>query len=437
MAKKKVLNKEVEPSVKDVVKQIKRIAYLIDKEPGQVTLRDCSENGLSERQIRKYGGLGVIKKANFPDVEKQLGDIKDQKDSTKYVTKLENELASKQVFEKLMSQVVEQIKPLPKIKFKKANKVKNNEMIEVVGMLNDTHIGLIVDGEEIGGINSFDFTEACRRFALYAKQLGEYKDHKRSQVTKLRLVLNGDLIAGIIHGLETKTIHLLIHQFNAAVHIFAHTISYLATKYSSIEVECIPGNHCRVIHKDGGARPVAEVYDSYSNMVFYALSAAFKNSKEIKFNVPKTAYGFMDLPAGRCMYAHGDHIFSKALGNPGSSINVKGLSNAIRDFNAGEISKGLKPIKLLLLAHVHTFAHFMTADGVEVYIAPSLVGLDQFAHSLTINNSFTGQVVFESTKNFILGDSRLIRLNEADKDKSLDTIIPVYKKELKWSKNDT
>jgi hypothetical protein len=111
------------------------------------------------------------------------------------------------------------------------------------------------------------------------------------------------------------------------------------------------------------------------------------------------------------------------------------MSEAIRDFNAGEISKGNKPVKLMLFGHVHTFAHFITNDGVEVYVSPSLVGLDAFAHSLTINNNFLAQPIFESTKDFILGDSRLIRLNAADNDNSLDKIIPVYEKELKYGGN--
>ena len=50
------------------------------------------------------------------------------------------------------------------------------------------------------------------------------------------------------------------------------------------------------------------------------------------------------------------------------------------------------------------------------------------------NNNFIAQPVFESTKDFILGDSRLIRLNAADQDPELDKIIPVYSKELKWVK---
>ena len=135
------------------------------------------------------------------------------------------------------------------------------------------------------------------------------------------------------------------------------------------------------------------------------------------------------------MFAHGDHVFSKAIGNVGTAINVKALSIAIKNFNSGEVVKGNAPIKLLLLGHVHCYAHFITDDDVEVYIAPSLSGADSYSHSLTINTNFAAQVVFESTPEFILGDSRLIRVLKADKLSELDKIIPTYNKELKWIKS--
>ena len=133
--------------------------------------------------------------------------------------------------------------------------------------------------------------------------------------------------------------------------------------------------------------------------------------------------------------AHGDTLFSRALGNPGTSINVKSLSNEIRAWNAAEVSRGRAPVKLLLFGHVHSYAHFITADGVEVYIAPSLSGTDAYSHgAFNANTNLVGQVVFESTPNFIMGDSRLIRLNSADKDASLDRLIPIYENSLKWKK---
>src|SRR5258708_40174716 len=93
------------------------------------------------------------------------------------------------------------------------------------------------------------------------------------------------------------------------------------------------------------------------------------------------------------------------------------------------------PVKLVLFGHVHNFAHFITSDGVEVYIAPSLSGTDGHSFgSYNANTNTIGQVLFESTPKFILGDSRLVRLKEADNDSTLDELIPIYHNSLKWQK---
>lgn len=419
-----------------IVKAIKTAAKSSNKHPLDIDRADLISSGfVTDWELRKVGSLKSIKTKFFPVANKDLVTIRKTSKHNAYVKKLETALGDKLSFQEELKEIMlSEITPLPKIKqtFKTNGKKKLHR--EVVAMLNDTHVGVIIDPNEIGGLNQFDFREAGRRFAYFVKEVAGYKTHARHEVQKLHLILNGDLTAGIIHGLETKGIHLLIHQQNALLHILTHAISYLALSYANIEVHGMTGNHSRGIHKNHGQRAVSEVYDSYEAMVFYGLSVAFRNNTNIKFNVPITPYGFIDLPAGRALYAHGDHIFSKALGHTGSTINVKSLSTAIKDFNAGEIIKGNPPVKLLLFGHTHCFAHFITNDGVEVYVAPSLSGTDSYAHSLTINTNFVAQVVFESTPDFILGDSRLVRVAKADGMVELDSIIPEYKRELRWNK---
>lgn len=414
---------------------MKDIAKQIGVNPSELKLNDLSKNGLAERQIRNVGGLSAIKKAHFPEVEKELSEIAENRDSGKYINSLENRLGNKEFLERTIINVIkEKLTPLP-IPKNQTKKVKKNKKHnrEVVAMLNDTHYGLIVNPEEVDGLNKFSWTEACRRTAYFINEVNDYKPHVRNETTKLHLILNGDLINGIIHGLTSRTMELWVHQMNGALHILVNAIHQLSSGFTEIEVHGIGGNHEELPHKrEHGKRATQEHYDNFSNAMFYSLSVAFKQYKNVKFNFPKTPYLFMNLPAGRAMVCHGHNMFSKQLGNPGTSINVKSLSSAIREFNAGEQLKGRDPIKLVLFGHTHTYAHFITIDGVEVYVAPSLSGIDSFAHQLTINTNFIGQVVFESTKDFILGDSRLIRLKSADNNKELDEIIPIYKNELKY-----
>lgn len=387
---------------------------------------------MSLRQVEyHFGSFSKTRDALFPK-EKDLAANHAIKEQKSYIGKLESQLGRRLNFEEeLLAVVGRQIKSLNPVKYKGVKSQKKNQLRELVVMLNDTHYGLIVDKEELNNNNEFGWTQACRRTAMLIREAVTYKPHARKEVGKVHLVINGDIIAGIIHGTTTKGLELWVHQMNGALHILTHAIQTLVAEFPEVEVHGISGNHDDAIHKrEHGKRAVSEKFDSYINATLYSLSVVFKNNPRVKFNIPKTPFMFLNLPGGRAMAAHGDTVFSKSLGNPGRSINVKGISDAIKSFNAGEIAKGKAPIKLVLLGHVHTYAHFITEDGVEVYIAPSLSGVDSYAQSLTINQNFIGQVVFESTKEFILGDSRLVRLQQADEDRTLDEIIPIYKNEL-------
>lgn len=385
----------------------------------------------SKRTWQRKGGFAKIKATLLPDHDKDLKTIVKLGQAGSYIGKLEKTVGQKLNIEEMVQEVIKGLKVKIQPQKRQVSNKELKDKVQMVAMLNDVHYGMVVDGDENGGLNSYNWKEAGRRTALFIKEICNYKPHKRKQVEKLHLVLNGDIIEGILRGGQGNEQHLLTHQMNGSIHILTHAIEYLRKDFNKIDIHCLAGNHDRMVHKNGGQRPTSEIYDSYANIIYYSLSTIFKADKNVNFFIPKTPYGFIDLPAGRLMYLHGDGLWNKQIGNPGKSVNIGTISSAIREFNAGEISKGNKPVSMVLIGHTHGHANFQTSDGVEVCIAPSLCGVNGFAHMLNINHNLIAQVVFESTKDFIFGDSRLIRLNKADNDKSLDSVIPLYNKQLK------
>lgn len=422
-----------------IAELIKRTAKELNKNPHEITKGQLlkADPELTDWTLRNLGGLQDIKNRYFPLTTKDLVEIMETKEVNNYIKKLETKLANRESLEKkLLEAVQNNVQPLPKILQRKFKPSSTEQERQIVLMINDSHYGLIVNSDEVNDVNSFGWTQACRRSAMMLKETLNYKVHNRDQVSKVHLVLNGDLIQGIIHGLQMDQMEKSVHQVNGAVHILTHLISSLAQEFKQVEIHGICGNHEDKPHKrDHGKRVSSEKYDSYANIIFYALSAAFRNTEHVLFNFTKGLFVSVDLPAGRAAICHGDTLFSRALGNPGHNINVKNLSDEIRKFNNAEVSRGRSPIKLFLFGHVHNFAHFITSDGVEVYIAPSLSGTDGHSHgSYNANTNLIGQVVFESTPKFILGDTRLVRLNSADLDSTLDELIPIYRNTLKWQK---
>ena len=400
-------------------------------EPGQVTISQLTEQDpqVTLWTIRKFGGLSNIK-SSFPE-SKELVPIYDQKELKKHIRELEKKATAYEVTEEILKQISEKVKPIkPAPKFDIVRKTMKGRERHVVAMLNDTHYGLNVRPEEVSGVNEYNWTISARRTAMMVREIISFKIDKRDQVECLHFILNGDLIAGIIHGLMTEDIELLTYQFNGALHILSSAVEQVSKAYPKVKVYFSTGNHGDHPHRREGGRVIAQTYDSIEGMLFYALSVAFKNHKDIEFIASKGLYQDIYLPAGRAIATHGHILFSKQLGNPGSSINTRGLSDAIMRFNAGETERKKKRVELILLGHTHSNVSFTTNDGVRIYNAPSMSGIDSYAHSLGLNHNLIGQILFESTPTHLFGDSRLVMLQEADKDKELDKIISPYEKTL-------
>jgi Calcineurin-like phosphoesterase len=419
-------------TLKEIVSKIKKVSKETGIEASKITLTQLSQVGISERQIRNNGGLAKIKSVHFPETEKNLKVIRELSLNNSYTKKLENQVGDHLLFQEQILEVLK--KSIKSVKVPKAKAIKKSKSKierDVVVMLTDTHFGLNVDASEVGGINSYNWTVASRRVAFMAKQVAEYKIEKRSEVRKLHVILNGDHLQGLIHGLSDRTQDLLGVQQNGAMHIFTHFIGYVSQFYKQVEVHCNVGNHDEnITRREGGRITSHAMKDSFLTPVYYGLSLAFKDCKNITFNLSKGLYLDIQLPAGRAAAFHGHTIFSKQLGSTGTSINVKGLSDAINRWNSGEVELGRKKVTLVIFGHTHVHAEFTTFDGVRVLVSPSLSGIDNYAHSLGINHNQAAQFIFESTKNHIFGDSRMVNVLLADKDNSLDKILPPYKEEL-------
>ena len=430
MSKTKYMNR-----LEKVIEGIRLTAEKMGIHPSEVTKAHFQKHvdNVSSWDIREVGGIAAVKKSHFPIVTKDLVTIREQKETAKYISDLEKKIGDKEHFEREILKNINNIVTPKTVKAYTTPKTKKKKMHrEIVMMLNDVHYGLRVDSVEVGGVNSFDWKEAGRRTALFTKQAIDYKADKRDEVECLHVILNGDIVQGIIHDLTARTAHLLVHQINGAVHILSHMITHLASNYKKVVVHGVSGNHDDAVHRREGGRVLSHKYDSYTNMVYYSLSAMFRDQSNVDFNFPKSLYGTIDLPSGRICYTHGDTMFSSALGNPSKRLNTSSLGDLLSRFNMGESEKGNPKIKLFMFGHVHSHAELTTFDGTRVMVAPSLSGVDAFASSLAINHNQIGQIMFESTKDYLIGDKRLVELTNADDDSKLDKIIPVFKNELSY-----
>lgn len=298
-------------------------------------------------------------------------------------------------------------------------KSKNKKSRVLVAHISDTHFGAEIKKDEVQ-VNEFNWTIAARRMALFADQITNYKPEHRKD-TKLRLVINGDIIAGVIHNQEWF-VDLMSYQFAGTVSILGQFISYLAQEFGEVEVTCTTGNHERFMHKASKQRSSTHKFDSFGTQIYVALKAKMEQYPNVSIEIPKTPYAIIKEFDHTIFATHGDTVIN--VGMPGNSLNMKSIVNQINNLNTSELIH--QKFDVIMVGHVHTPTVQLLDNGCVAVINGCLSGLDPYAQSIGIFNSNPTQQIFEMTEDHAVGDIRLIQVKEADSKKELDKIIKPY-----------
>lgn len=284
----------------------------------------------------------------------------------------------------------------------------------LVGHISDTHIGVCIRKNEMGEVNEFNETIAARRFSYLFQQIGDYKPQYRND-TDLVLVINGDILAGVIHDQEWGVLPMA-SQMAQGMSILSQGISYVAQKFKSVRVVCTTGNHSRFMHKSNQGRQTSMKWDSFSTVLYVALKNIFQNYKNVQIEIPETPYAKFKIYNHDFFATHGDTVFN--IGNVSKTINMKNWKDQIND-----IISGIGNINVALLGHAHKITWQTLDNGVEILVNGTLSGTDQFAQSIGIMHNHPAQQIFEVTPEHSVGDVRFVRLKNADQNKELDKII--------------
>ncbi len=416
-------------------KSLRQIAKELDKDPSLVTRAEFFEHdflSIPEWDIRKLGGFAAMKNMYFPPTDINLAEKQGSSLIRSHRSKLEKEYGNRAfIQDELISGIAELLTKHPvrmhspvKGKSKKSIKAKTRT---ILAHLSDTHYGTNIDSKELGGLNHYNWTIAARRTALFMEQIANYKLQYRNE-TDLVLVVNGDLIGGLIHNQEF-VVDLWTLQFAGTVDIMTQAISYLATKFSKVTVEWTTGNHGRVMHKADKGRATTQKWDSFETTIGLAVKLAIERThKNVKINIPTTPYNIINVQGHLIFATHGDTVFS--TGNVGSSINMRSINTQIAKLNSSELGGSGKKFAAVMAGHVHTPMVQLTESGCMLIVNGCLSGTDGYAQSLGIFESNPTQQIIEVTQDYVVGDMRFIQVKSGDKETKYDEIIKPFKGSL-------
>jgi len=415
-----------------IKKTIERAAKNNDVEPYQVTgVQYKNEaDALSHWELRMQGGFASIRKFLFHEEIDILTKAAIRNTRT-HKNKLDKQYGDELFYQiQILEGLKEMLKKAP-LKMHKPHKRKAKSKKKItrtlVAHLSDTHFGANIKSAEVGGLNSFNWEIASRRTAFFIDQIVSYKPQYRSD-TDCILLLNGDIIAGMIHDQEWF-VDELVTQVHGSATILVQAISYLAREFGSLRVYCSTGNHGRAMHKTSKSRAATHKWDSYETMLYQmikmTIEAKFNN---VKIDVPMAPYSTFECQGHKMFMTHGDTVLN--VGNPGKSINMSNIANQVNKINTGLRKLDKKEIMVSLVGHVHTPTIQLMDNGIFQVINGCLSGLDPFANSIGIFESHPTQILFESTKKHPVGDQRFIQAKAADDMYELDKIINPFKNPL-------
>lgn len=296
----------------------------------------------------------------------------------------------------------------------------NKKVSRILNLVfSDVHIGADLKIEETGSAN-YGPVEESRRVAAIVREVINYKPQYR-ETTELEVMLLGDLVQGQLH--DPRDGAPLAEQICRAIHVFAQALQQLAANFPKVRIHCATGNHGRNTARHHN-RAVNQKWDSYETVIYYALKAALQNQKNVEFFIPKTPYGYYEVFGQKILYTHGDTVLNP--GYPNKSINIKGLEAQLNTINASLTDT--KEVKVAVVGHVHTASQTYLSNGSTMLTNGALIEPDQYAVSIGIIETQTGQFLFESSPGFAVGDTRFVRVGKKeDNDAALDKIVVPWK----------
>ena len=372
--------------------------------------------GITPRDITRVGGFNLIRDAYFPPIPTEVYSEKTRLqeyaslnrklgvEAARYRFQMENlETFAERVFGGKVQP------PTPVMGFKD----KTERIITAV--LSDTHFGSDLLKSETGVLN-YGIHEEARRAAFVFQEIADYKIQYRD-TTELELLLIWDMIHGTLHDKRDGAV--LAEQQARTIHILIQGVSYLSAFFKKIRVRCVTGNHGRntARHQE---RATYQKFDSHETIIYYAVKAACRNLPNVEFHIPKTPYATYEVFGKKVITTHGDTMFNP--GNPGKSINIKGLEEQINRINASLID--IEEYSVVIVGHVHTGSITYLNNGAVMITNPPLIPPDNFAVSIGIMEGTCGQLIFESVPGYAVGDARIIRVDhKTDQNAELEKIV--------------
>lgn len=370
--------------IKDLVRKAAKDNVIHPSNVNLAMLKAQDEN-ITEWALRPFGGITGIKKY-FPVTDKDLAEIKKQKDIQAYINKLEKQLGDQMNFEdqvlKTIRVAVERLNP-PKYKIEPFVTIpfKKNMTIEL--MLSDIHFGKKSE--------AFDLTVLKTRLAKLTTTFLTELENKKIQgynVERIIISLLGDIIESYtMHGSESSLSCEFGNPrqiYSSIKVLFDEVLLPIAKLGIPIDVPAVAGNHDRTEVN----RTYNNPGENYMTWVIYNCLKDYceiAGLDHIKFDIPVDGFTVGQIYGHNILFEHLDNVKSTAKGTLDELMTDRSKQLGIQ-------------IKMLRGGHWHEYVCY---ERGRIIINESVCGQDSYA-KVKGYASTAGQVI-----NFYVDDKKL------------------------------
>lgn len=384
---------------------------------------------VTKHDLEVYGGFAKLKydaahTCGIPNM-KQQPEARGVELRNLYVRKLERAVATQDYFHKKVDESLRSVfesNPIrvPKSSFSSSRK-KKDRLLTL--LWSDLHFGVEVKDYEVYD-NRYTWQIASRRLAKLCVEAVEwFPDQDTRDRTELRVVLNGDIMQGVIH-LNDANIRPMTEQIWGTVSILTHALSFLRQFYPKLKVVCLPGNHDRMTYR-GPGRATCQRWDSHAHSVYLSLLTAFQGDPGVEFDIPTTGIALLDdFNDGLVLVTHGDTEPDPK--NVSKKIDTESLANQLLQIK--EVNSIRESISVAMFGHWHTPTIQMLPNGSFMVVNGALIGAEPFGqNAIGVWGNQPSQVIYEAMRGDPFYRHAVCKVKSADSNPSLDDVVPTPK----------
>lgn len=234
----------------------------------------------------------------------------------------------------------------------------------------DWHWGEVVNGDQIGGVNSYDLSTARERAEkLINNAVGLLKNHMvNPDYPGIVFALGGDMFSGDIHEELSRTNEMPVMPLVLDIWgVLTWCINRLADEFGRVFVPCVTGNHSRTTQK-----PVSKNRNhlSFDWLLYSLLEKHFVKDSRVSFLIPEGPDALYRVFGHRYLLTHGDQF-----------RGGDGMIGALGPIIRGDHKKRSRNAQIgqeydtLLLGHWHQLIQMQ-----RLIVNGSLKGYDEYAH---------------------------------------------------------